>query len=131
MNGKHLCLMILNDCYRSGLYFIEPAAFRGQCPTLRVSAAHVVDFACGTGLVTFLAETQVGPTGYVGRRQYQRGDAGGDGTGQFDSITYAAVLVLLPDPLAAIRRWASLLREGGRLVMDMAARDVHVPCADL
>jgi SAM-dependent methyltransferase len=42
-------------------------------------------------------------------------------------ITCAAALVLLPDPLGAIRHWASLLREGGRLVTDVAARDVHVP----
>jgi SAM-dependent methyltransferase len=51
----------------------------------------------------------------------------GDGTGQFDLITCAAALVLLPDPLGAIRHWASLLRKGGRLVTDVAAKDVHVP----
>ncbi|GFF49952.1 hypothetical protein IFM51744_07212 [Aspergillus udagawae] len=106
-------------CPKKNLRFIDKE-------TGQIALAHVVDFACGTGLVTFLAETQVGPTGV-----YQRGYAGGDGTGQFDLITYAAVLVLLPDPLAAIRRWASLLREGGRLVTDMAARDVHVACADV
>jgi ubiquinone/menaquinone biosynthesis C-methylase UbiE len=27
--------------------------------------AHVLDLACGTGLVAFRAEAQVGPTGYV------------------------------------------------------------------
>ncbi|KAF4201775.1 hypothetical protein CNMCM8927_001048 [Aspergillus lentulus] len=124
--------------------------------------AHVLDLACGTGLVAFLAEAQVGPTGYVvgvdisegmlevARRKAQRTGSrvtfyqhdisdltglnlhpnrGGEGagTGQFDLITCAAALVLLPDPLGAIRHWASLLRKGGRLVTDVAARDVHVP----
>ncbi|KAF4277306.1 hypothetical protein KXW40_003276 [Aspergillus fumigatus] len=50
-----------------------------------------------------------------------------DGAGQFDLITCAAALVLLPDPLGAIRSWAELLRNGGKLVTDVAARDVHVP----
>jgi ubiquinone/menaquinone biosynthesis C-methylase UbiE len=124
--------------------------------------ARVLDLACGTGLVAFRAEAQVGPTGYVvgvdisegmlevAREKAQRTGSrisfyqhdisdltglnlnphpGGesDGTGQFDLITCAAALVLLPDPLGAIRHWASLLREGGRLVTDVAARDVHVP----
>ncbi|GIJ85690.1 hypothetical protein Asppvi_004552 [Aspergillus pseudoviridinutans] len=121
---------------------------------------HVLDLACGTGLVTFLAEAQVGPTGYVvgvdisegmlevAREKAQRTGSRvtfyqhdisdltgldlnpggeGNGTGQFDLITCAAALVLLPDPLAAIQCWAALLRDGGRLVTDVAARDVHVP----
>lgn len=124
--------------------------------------AQVLDLACGTGLVTFLAEAQVGPTGTVvgvdiseGMLEVARGKAqrtgsrvtfyqhdisnlsdldlnpnpGGqdDGAGQFDLITCAAALVLLPDPLGAIRSWAELLRNGGKLVTDVAARDVHVP----
>ncbi|KAH1651192.1 hypothetical protein KXX59_000519 [Aspergillus fumigatus] len=98
--------------------------------------AQVLDLACGTGLVTFLAEAQVGPTGTVvgvdiseGMLEVARGKAqrtgsrvtfyqhdisnlsdldlnpnpGGqdDGAGQFDLITCAAALVLLPDPLGA------------------------------
>ncbi|EAW18022.1 class I SAM-dependent methyltransferase [Aspergillus fischeri NRRL 181] len=106
--------------------------------------AHVHDLACGTGLVTFLAEAQVGPTGYVGvdisagmlgvaRGKAQRTGSRvtfyqhdisdltdldlnpnpggeGEGAGQFDLITCAAALVLLPDPLGAIRSWAEVER---------------------
>ncbi|RHZ43253.1 class I SAM-dependent methyltransferase [Aspergillus thermomutatus] len=122
--------------------------------------ARVLDLACGTGLVAFLAEAHVGPTGYVAGVDISKGmlevarrkaqatgsrvtfyqhdisdltglnlNPGGEGggMGQFDLVTCAAALVLLPDPLGAIRHWASLLREGGRLVTDVAARDVHVP----
>ena len=45
----------------------------------------------------------------------------------FDLITCAAALVLLPDPLQAIKHWVTLLKPGGRLVTDVAAKDVHVP----
>lgn len=116
----------------------------------------VLDLACGTGLVALLAEERVGARGRVvgvdisegmlnvARRkarqtgssvsfiQHDISDLSGlqllpPGSDGFDLIACAAALVLLPDPHGAVRHWAGLLRPGGRLVTDVAARDVHVP----
>ncbi|GLB02643.1 hypothetical protein AtubIFM57258_006100 [Aspergillus tubingensis] len=45
----------------------------------------------------------------------------------FDLITCAAALVLLPNPGRAVKGWMQWLKPGGRIVTDVAARDVHVP----
>ncbi|PYH96937.1 S-adenosyl-L-methionine-dependent methyltransferase [Aspergillus ellipticus CBS 707.79] len=116
----------------------------------------VLDLACGTGLVSLLAEERVGQSGHVvgidisdgmldvARRKAQQAGSkatflqhdisdltgldilppGSDG---FDLITCAAALVLLPNPEQAIKHWATWLKPGGRLVTDVAAKDVHVP----
>ncbi|PWY67592.1 S-adenosyl-L-methionine-dependent methyltransferase [Aspergillus sclerotioniger CBS 115572] len=116
----------------------------------------VLDLACGTGLVSFLAEKKVGTSGHVvgidispgmldvaRRKAHQAGsevtflqhdishltglDILPPGSDGFDLITCAAALVLLPDPAQAIKNWAVWLKPGGRLVTDVAAKDVHVP----
>lgn len=116
----------------------------------------VLDLACGTGLVTLPAAERVGKTGHVvgvdisdgmlsvGRRkakqlgldvpfiQHDISDLTGlellpHGSQGFDLITCAAALVLLPDPPSAIKHWTTLLKPGGRLVTDVAAKDVNVP----
>ncbi|KAI9043038.1 class I SAM-dependent methyltransferase [Aspergillus affinis] len=50
-----------------------------------------------------------------------------NGSQGFDLITCATALVLLPDPAKAIKHWSTLLKPGGRLVTDVAAKDVNVP----
>ncbi|PYH73252.1 class I SAM-dependent methyltransferase [Aspergillus vadensis CBS 113365] len=119
----------------------------------------VLDLACGTGLVSFLAEQAVGKSGLVvgidispgmldvARHKAQQtgsdvtflqhdiSDLSGSGLESllprgdegFDLITCAAALVLLPDPGRAIRGWMRWLKPGGRIVTDVAAKDVHVP----
>ncbi|PWY69116.1 S-adenosyl-L-methionine-dependent methyltransferase [Aspergillus heteromorphus CBS 117.55] len=116
----------------------------------------VLDLACGAGLVSLLAEEKVGKSGQivgidisngmldVARRKAQQAGSkatfiqhdisdltGLDilplGSEGFDLITCAAALVLLPNPEQAIKHWATWLKPGGRLVTDVAAKDVHVP----
>ncbi|KAL7657138.1 hypothetical protein ACMYSQ_006191 [Aspergillus niger] len=119
----------------------------------------VLDLACGTGLVSFLAEQAVGKPGLVvgvdispGMLDVARHKAQQTGSNVtflqhdishlsgvglesmlppgeegFDLITCAAALVLLPDPGRAVRGWMRWLKPGGRIVTDVAARDVHVP----
>ncbi|KAL4894957.1 S-adenosyl-L-methionine-dependent methyltransferase [Aspergillus ambiguus] len=116
----------------------------------------VLDLACGTGLVTLAAEEKVGSQGHVvgidisagmlNRARHKAQQKGSNitffqhditdlsdldllspGHEGFDLITCAAALVLLPDPLQAIKNWMTLLKPGGRLITDVAAKDVHVP----
>jgi ubiquinone/menaquinone biosynthesis C-methylase UbiE len=51
-----------------------------------------------------------------------------DGFDGFDVITCASALVLLPDPLTALKNWKALLRPGGRgrLVTDVQTKDANV-----
>ncbi|KIY02157.1 uncharacterized protein Z520_02295 [Fonsecaea multimorphosa CBS 102226] len=44
----------------------------------------------------------------------------------FDVITCAAALILLPDPLQAVKNWKSVLRPGGRLITDVQTKDANV-----
>lgn len=44
----------------------------------------------------------------------------------FDIITCASALILLPDPLKAVKHWKSLLQPGGRLVTDVQTKDANL-----
>ncbi|KIW89987.1 uncharacterized protein Z519_09417 [Cladophialophora bantiana CBS 173.52] len=44
----------------------------------------------------------------------------------FDVITCASALILLPDPLQAVKNWNSVLRPGGRLITDVQTKDANV-----
>jgi len=46
-----------------------------------------------------------------------------EGVRGFDLITRAAALVSLEDHQKAVRQWATLLAQGGRLVTDVQAED--------
>ncbi|ORY17576.1 S-adenosyl-L-methionine-dependent methyltransferase [Clohesyomyces aquaticus] len=108
----------------------------------------VLDLACGTGLVSFLAADAVGPTGSVlgidvtrgmlaqaiarqkrdGEKyahvQFLEGDVLNLEVIEalkgrtFDVITLASALVLFPDPKATVRSWTKYLKPGGRIALD-------------
>ncbi len=97
--------------------------------------ARVLDFGCGPGNLARLAFAQTGPSGslvgldrdegYLAQARAQH--AGRDATfltvdlslplpaglGTFDAILGRRVLMYLPDPAAALRRLAALVRPGG------------------
>lgn len=98
----------------------------------------VLDIGTGKGAALWTAATAVGPTGSVvgidlapgmvaaAREEAARRDAQvrielGDATqpaadlGPVDVIVSSLVLFFLPDPAAALRRWAGLLAVGGRI----------------
>ncbi|KAK5711914.1 hypothetical protein LTR15_012260 [Elasticomyces elasticus] len=108
---------------------------------------HVLDLACGTGLVAYPASAAVRPGGSVtgidisgdmlaqaeGKRVanelsavrfYQHSITDLDGLPelegeQFDAIICASALVLLQDPSNAIRQWTGFLKPCGRLIVDV------------
>lgn len=114
---------------------------------------HVLDLACGTGLVSLLAKRAVGPTGTVtgidvsdGMMDIAKEKArvqdlevefihhdiadlealkGGRIRDDYDLITCTTALVLLDDPAKAIKQWAGLLRPGGRLITDVPTEDTQ------
>ncbi|KAL8673508.1 MAG: hypothetical protein Q9168_002065 [Polycauliona sp. 1 TL-2023] len=112
----------------------------------------VLDLACGTGLVTIPAKRCVRSSGKVigvdlssgmldiARQktsaleldityfEHDIADLGGLELGEFDVITCASALLLLRDPLGAIKHWGSLLAPKGRILVDvMVERNVLGP----
>ncbi|KAK5120034.1 hypothetical protein LTR85_007111 [Meristemomyces frigidus] len=107
---------------------------------------HVLDLACGTGLVSYPASKAVGPEGSVTGIDISSGmlaqaeakksshshsnvefyqhsitdlDSMPELKGKtFDAITCASALVLLEHPAEALKQWASYLKPGGRLITD-------------
>ena len=96
----------------------------------------VLDVGCGRGAVLLRAARRVGPTGAVigvdlapGMVERARAaaeeagiaaevriaDAEDPGGGPYDVIASSLVLFFLPDPVAALRSWRSLLADGGRI----------------
>ncbi|KAL6242136.1 hypothetical protein RBB50_011048 [Rhinocladiella similis] len=115
----------------------------------------VLDLACGTGLVSLGAKSIVGDSGVVigidistgmldeGRRKAEQ--AGlvvtflegniqqvdelhlpQGSPARFDVITCASALILLDDPVDALRRWKPLLKPGGKVVTDVQTRDANL-----
>ena len=109
----------------------------------------VLDLACGTGLITFLASDAVGPSGEVvgidissgmlaqakARKERESDRLSNVQLYQhditkiaeipdireesFDYITCCSAFVLLRDPQAAINGWAKYLKSGGKLITDV------------
>jgi len=109
----------------------------------------VLDLACGTGLVTFAASEAVGDNGRVlgidisdgmlekaRERKQEKSEKYRNVSVvkhsitdlenlpelkdcRFDIIACASALVLLEDPLAAIKQWVKFLKPGGRLITDV------------
>lgn len=115
----------------------------------------VLDLACGTGLVTFKAAELVGSLGNIvgvdistgmldqahaklrnhtanNIQLYRHSITELDSLlelqdRKFDAIICASALVLLPDPAAALRHWATHLKPGGRLITDATHPKVLLP----
>jgi ubiquinone/menaquinone biosynthesis C-methylase UbiE len=109
---------------------------------------HVLDLACGTGLLTFLEADTVGPSGHVigvdvtpgmlrvaefkkrkeaekyANVEFYQGDIlklqdiEAVKGKKFDLITVSSALVLFPDPKAAIEHWTEYLKPGGTFAVD-------------
>ena len=113
---------------------------------------HLLDLACGTGLVAIPAAKVVRPTGSVTSVDItpemlavarQKASSQGldisflqhditelDGLGlrtDFDAITCASAIPLLEEPGAAIKQWVTLLKPGGRLVIDVPTQHSQLP----
>ncbi|OCL03753.1 S-adenosyl-L-methionine-dependent methyltransferase [Glonium stellatum] len=110
---------------------------------------HVLDLACGTGLVSFLAANIVGPSGSVvgvdvsegmlaqaiARKEREKAkfpqlqfhnhdvldldSLESLEKESFDFITLASAFVLFPDPKAALKHWLRYLKPGGIIALDV------------
>lgn len=123
-----------------GVSFFGPLGAALVAATVVRPGDTVVDLACGRGAVLFPAAAATGPTGTItavdlaptmveltrtdvrGRGLTQVDVTLGDAEhppvapGTVDVVLCGMGLFLLPDPVAAVRRWAGLLRaSGGRL----------------
>lgn len=113
---------------------------------------HILDLACGTGLITLLAKQAVGPTGTVTGvdistsmlsvakekaelnvdwldwdiSDLDHARAQGKVRNDYDLIMCATALVLLQDPPKAIAQWASLLKPGGRMITDVPTESTQM-----
>ena len=113
------------------------------------SGEHVLDLACGTGLVTLAAAESVGASGSVlgtdlsgemievarqraGEQQaanvtFQRMDAETldlpDAT--FDVVLCSLGLMYVPDPQRAVREWLRVLKPGGRIAIAVWGKRVN------
>ena len=114
---------------------------------------HILDLACGTGLVTIPAARAVRPSGTVtgvditdAMLDVARRKAGEEGVDVrwvngdvmkleelglreegYDLITCASCLPLLEEPGRAIKSWAALLKKGGSLVVDVPTEKSQLP----
>jgi ubiquinone/menaquinone biosynthesis C-methylase UbiE len=106
-----------------------------------LAGAHVLDVACGTGLVTFAAARAVGPAGRIAgvdisgqmvdaarRRAVEQRVANASfermdaeklefPDASFDVALCALGLMYVPDPARALREMRRVLRPGGRVVL--------------
>ena len=114
---------------------------------------HLLDLACGTGLVAIPAAAAVGPSGSVtaiditpemldvarGKAEQQPGlritFVQHDITqlsdlqlqAKYDAITCASAIPLLEDPGLAIKHWTTFLKPGGLLVVDVPTERSQLP----
>ena len=107
---------------------------------------HVLDLACGTGLLSYYASEAVGPSGNVVGVDISSGMLAQSEAKkpkhnlqnvsfykhsiteldtleavkgmQFDLITCCSALVLLPNPAQVVKHWVTFLKPGGRLITD-------------
>ena len=119
----------------------------------RVAAGEqVLDLGCGRGASLFPAAAAVGPTGHVlgldlaptmveltaadARGLVQVDVRVGDAddpdvpAGSFDVVLAGQVIFFMPSAASALRRWARLLRPGGRIALStFGSRDPHAEAA--
>lgn len=110
------------------------------------SGEHVLDVACGTGLVSFAAARSVGPAGRVqgtdisegmidramrraardgiGNVRFERADAESAElpAAHFDAALCSLGMMYVPDPAAALRSMYRCLKSGGRTVVSVWGR---------
>lgn len=133
--------------------WFEPIAVHLLAQLRPAPGERAVDLGCGRGAVTRPLADAVGPTGRVvaidlapgmvertaadlsalAHVQVRLGDARTPDLppGEWDVVASSLVLFFLPDPMDAVRRWADLLRPGGRLgVTTFGAQDQRWEAVD-